>query len=141
MGMFKNLAVADDVELNGDTLGSNFDPKPTGVYDAKITMAYAGKSPKGAQCVTVHADIRGGEIRETIYITNTKGETFYLSKDGKNTKHVLPGFTTIDDLCLLATEAPLSEQVTEEKTVKLYDYEAKKEIPKAVTAFLANLIN
>jgi len=132
MGIFSTLT-ADKLEETADTLGGSFDPKPTAAYDAEITLAYAGKSTKSnAQSVTVHCTIDGGEMRETIWITNGKGENFYLSKDGKNTKMPLPGFTTIDDLCLLATGDSLAEQATEEKTVKLYDFEARKEIPKAV---------
>lgn len=59
-------------------------------------------------------------------------------QDGK--KIPLPGFTIVDDLCLIATGSPLSEQATEEKTVKIYDYDQKKEMPKAVPV-LTDLIN
>lgn len=132
MGIFENLTTGGFKET-ADTLGGSFDPKPSAAYDAVITMAYAGKSSRSnAQSITVHATIDGAEFKETIWVTNGKGENFYLSKDGKNTKNPLPGFTTVDDLCLLATGSPLAEQSTEEKAVKIYDYEARKEVPKQV---------
>src|SRR5690606_8884096 len=55
-----------------------------------------------------------------------KGENFFV-KDGK--KIPLPGLTIINDLCLIATGEPLSEQETEEKLINLYDFEATKEVP------------
>jgi hypothetical protein len=52
----------------------------------------------------------------------------------------LPGFTTINDLCLVASGKPLAQQDAQEKVVKLYDFTERKEVPKAVTV-LVDLLN
>jgi hypothetical protein len=44
----------------------------------------------------------------------------------------LPGFTIVDDLCLVTTNKPLAQQPTEEKVMNIYDADAKKELPKSV---------
>lgn len=55
----------------------------------------------------------------------------YLDKKDPTKRHPLPGFVTIDDICLLSTGLPLSNQTTEEKTA-FYDFEERKELPKNV---------
>ncbi len=128
MTMFSNLTSADNMEKAEDRLGG-YQPLSSDVYDGTIKAMYAGQSESGAQNITLLVDVNGQEYRETIYFTNKKGENFY-TKNGKN--FPLPGFTTIDHICLVATGSPLSEQDTEDKVVKVYDYEAKTEINKTV---------
>ncbi len=132
MNPFENMST-DDLEESTDSLGTSFAAVPTDVYEAEIKFAYLGKSQSSkAQSLTVHATLGGAEFRETIWVTNGKGENFYLSKDGKNTKHPLPGYTTADDLCLMAAQQPLNKQNIEKKTFNLYDFELRKEVPKEV---------
>lgn len=132
MSLFGNLK-SDGLEQTQDRLGGGYQPKETDIYTGKIKALYAGKSAGGAQSVSLILSLAdGSEYRETFWITNKKGENFFLNKDDKTKKVPLPGFTIVDDLCLVTTGKPLSEQETEEKTIKLYDSEAKKELPKAV---------
>ena len=130
MTLFGNLK-SDGLEETQDRLGG-YSPFDTDIYTGKIKMAYADKSDGGAQNVNLVVDINGKEYRETVYITNKKGENFFLNKEDKTKKVPLPGFTIIDDICLCTTEKPLAEQDVEDKVVKLYDFEAKKELPKSV---------
>lgn len=132
MGMFANMTT-DTLEKSTDSLGGNFDPVATDVYDAIIKVAYAGKSQRSnAQSITVHAALGEQEFRETIWITNGQGENFYKDKQDPTKKRPMPGFTTVNDLCLLATGQDLSEQDTEEKMVKIYNFEERKEVPTPV---------
>ena len=132
MSLFGNLK-SDGLEQTQDRLGGGYQPKETDIYTGKIKALYAGKSAGGAQSVSLILSLAdGSEYRETFWITNKKGENFFLNKDDKTKKVPLPGFTIVDDLCLVTTGKPLAEQDTEEKTIKLYDSEAKKELPKAV---------
>ena len=133
--LFGNLK-SDGLEESQDRLGG-FRPLETDIYTGKIKALYAGKSDGGAASLTLIADFGGTEFRETYWVTNKKGENFFLNKDDKTKKVPLPGFTIADDLCLIATGAPLSEAVFEERTIKLYDYEAKKELPKGVDMLVA----
>lgn len=128
--MFSKLTT-DGLEETQDRLGG-YQPFDTAIYPATIKMAYAGQSSGGAMSVTVVADCNGKEYRETLYVTNKKGENFFLNKNDNTKKVPLPGFTVVDDICLITTGEPLSAQKTEEKTVKLWDSEQKKEMPKAV---------
>lgn len=128
--MFGSLTT-DGLEQASDRLGG-FQPFNTDIYPASIKAAYAGQSDGGARSVTLIAEADGREYRETLWITNKKGENFFLNKQDPTKKVPLPGFTVIDDICLITTGKPLAEQETEEKVVNVYDREAGKEIPKTV---------
>lgn len=126
MSLFADLK-KDGLEKSEDRLGGGFQPLTTDIYTMTIKAFYAGESQHGAKSVTIVA-LRpdGKEYKETVYITNRKGENFFISDEKK--KVPLPGFTTIDDICLVTTGNDLSEQVFEERTIKVYDYEAKKDL-------------
>jgi hypothetical protein len=128
MKMFGNLT-GDGLEQTGDRLGGG-GVRETGAYEATVKLVYAGKaSSSNAQSLTVLLDMGGQEYRETLWVTNKNGENFFLDKQDKTKKVPLPGFTIADDLCLLTTGMPLSEQTFSEKVVNIYDYDAKKEVP------------
>lgn len=126
--MFNNLTDTG-LEKAEDRLGGGFSTRETDIYTFKIKAAYAGKSSGGAMNVSLICEDSQGEYRETIYITNKKGENFFI-KDKK--KIPLPGFTLINDICLIVTGEPLANQETEEKVINLYDFEARKELPTSV---------
>lgn len=130
MGLFGELKT-DGLEEAQDRLGG-FAPLETNGYEAEIKLAYAGESTNGAMSVSIVADIDGREYRETVYVTNRQKQNFFLNKDDKTKKVPLPGFTVMDDLCLVTTDKSLAEQESEEKVVKLYDFEARQELPKSV---------
>lgn len=129
-GLFSGLTT-DGLEETQDRLGG-YQPFDSDIYTGLIKAAYAGQSAGGAKSVSLIVDFNGKEYRETVYITNRKGENFFYNKNDTTKKVPLPGFTTIDNICLVTTGAPLSEQPTEEKTIKVYDPEARAELPKAV---------
>lgn len=128
--IFGNLTT-EGVEETEDRLGG-FSPLDTDAYDVEIKMAYAIKSDGGAQGVVLIGNVpseNDREYRETIYVTKRTGENYY-EKDGK--KHELPGFTTINNLCLVTIEKPLAQVETEEKMVKVWDKDKKTEVPTSV---------
>ena len=130
MSIFGNLT-NDGLEETTDRLGG-FQIRATDIYPATIKAAYAGQSAGGARNVTIVVELPDGEYSETIYVTNKKGENWFLNQNDKSKKVPLPGFTTIDDICLVTTGKSLAEQDTEEKVVKIYDFDERKELPKAV---------
>lgn len=129
MGMFNNLKT-EGLEKAEDRLGG-YSALESDVYTGTVKLAYAGKSTGGAMNVNLVLDLDGQEYRETIYVTNKQGENFFLNKQDTSKKVPLPGFTIINDLCLVTTNKPLAEQATEEKQVMIYDYDQKKELPQA----------
>lgn len=128
--MFGSLTT-DGLEEATDRLGGSY-VLDTDIYTGPIKAMYAGQSDGGARNVTVIVEAGGREYRETCWITNKKGENFFYNKNDPKKKVPLPGFTVIDDMCLVATGKPLAEQNTEEKVVMVYDRDAGKEIPKTV---------
>lgn len=129
MSLFGNLK-RDDAERPDDSLGG-FSARESGIYSGTIANMYAGAAASGARNVTIiFMDEAGKEYRETIYVTNKKGENFYMGGQNKDKKVLLPGFVTVDDICLIATGKGLAEQDSEEKIVKIYDPQEKKELPK-----------
>lgn len=130
MGVFSNLTTEGHEETN-DRLGG-FAIRETDAYLATIKMAYAGQSQGGAKSVSLVLTLPDGEYNETVYITNKQGENFFYNPNDKTKKVSLPGFTTINDICIVTTGKELHEQDSEEKVVKVYDYDEKKEMPKTV---------
>jgi hypothetical protein len=137
MGIFEKLK-SEGLEEAQDRIGG-FNPFSSDAYDAKIKMAYAITSQGGAQAVVWAFSMPNGrEHRETTWVTNKKGENFWVNDNNK--KMPLPGFNVADDICTMITDAGLSEQESEEKMVNVYDYELKKEVPKSVPV-LTGLLN
>lgn len=130
MSVFSNLKT-DGLEKSEDRLGG-FSVKSSDAYLAEIKAAYAIQSQGGAHGVVLVLNLDGGEYTETVYVTNKQGENWFLNRNDKTKKVPLPGFTTINDICLVTTNKPLSEQDTEEKVVKVYDFDEGKELPKTV---------
>jgi hypothetical protein len=128
--MFNNLKT-EGLEASEDRLGGSY-LLDTDAYDAVIKLAYGHTAASGAMAVAFVFDVNGREHKETIYVTNRKGENFFLNQSDTSKKVPLPGFTTVNDICLVTTNAPLSEQPAEEKTVKIYDRDAGGEVPKNV---------
>lgn len=130
MSLFKNLK-SDDLEQTQDRLGG-FQVWESNIYSGTVKMAYASQSEGGANAVNFIFDFGGREYRETFWITNKKGENYFLNKQDPKKKVPLPGFTMVEDICLVTTDKPLAEQDFEDKMVNIYDYDLKKEVPKSV---------
>jgi hypothetical protein len=126
--LFSGLS-SKGLEEAEDRLGGGRHIFDSDVYEnIDIKLAFTGKSDGGARYVTVIAMIDGEEYEETIYITNGKGENFY-ERDGK--KQQMPGFVTINELCLTATGSELEDQETEERQIEVWSYEEKKKVRQA----------
>ena len=134
MSLFANLT-NDGLEESQDRLGGNFSAIDTDIYTGTIKAFYAGKSEGGANNVTVilaGGDYGDREYRETVYITNKKGENFFLNKNDQTKKVPLPGFTTIDDICQVTVGTGINAVNFEDKVINVWDPEQRKELPKTV---------
>ena len=144
MNAFAKLKTASkDTGVEEDFMGGG-GVLDTDIYNVKIKTAYIGKaSSSEAKNITLLMDYKGREVRSQIWVSNKKGEVTYQDKTSKEDKN-LPGFNQINSLCLLVAGKSLGEMDIEELTVKLYDYESKKEIPQAVeclTALHGEMVN
>ena len=128
MSLLGGLKKDDSIERSADSVG--FSALESDVYQGTIKQAYGTESDGGAKAIALELDLNGTTYKETIYFTsgNEKGQKpYYETKNGK--KVFLPGYQTLDDLCAVTTEQYLASQETEEKKVKIYNKEAKKELP------------
>lgn len=131
--VFAGKKIAKDT-IEEDYVGSGgiFD---TDIYQAKIKTAYIGKAQSSeARNVTLLLDINGRELRSQTWVSNKNGDVTYKDKQTGEIKN-LPGYNTMNSVALLVAGKNLGDLDTEELVVKLYDFEAKKELPQAVTCF------
>lgn len=126
--VFENLTYGD-MEHAEDRLGG-FSTLESDIYTATVKAAYATTSQSGALAVNLILDLDGREYRETVYVSNKEGKNYFMSKNNK--KMPLPGFTLIDDLCLIGANKHLSEVDTEEKVLMIYSYEKQEEVKQNV---------
>ena len=104
----------------------------SGVHKAIIKMAYLDQAKSDAISLNVVMENADGQtMKEALWIRSgtKKGNKSYYEKDGK--MFPLPGYSAANSLCIAATgtDLPTVMDSLEKKMVKIYDYEAKKEIP------------
>lgn len=129
--MFGNLK-SDGLEKSNDTLGGDFSPVESNVYDLKVKAFYAGKSAGGAQSLTLLANFEDGkEFSETIYVTNKNGQNYY---EKENKKYPLPGFSQANHIAMVLTERELADAEFKEIVLELWNPDEKKRLPTRVQA-------
>lgn len=140
MGLFDQVNTSKTVKAEVDVVrGQKKEPLASDIYNCIIKYAYGHKSKGGALGVTVvMATPEGREIKDVQYITSgdAKGNKTYYEKQNSDTKQMeqfsLPGFNAIDSLCHLLLDKGVLECDNEKRTIKLYDFDAKAEVPKEV---------
>lgn len=133
MNMLANLKTDDSIIEDKDSLGGGTYILESGVYPMTIDLAYLSVSDSGAMALNLHLKTDDVVIRQTLWLTGgtAKGcNNYYVNQKGE--KKYLPGFTHANHLCLLTVKKELSDLDTEEKVIKLYDYNAKAEVPTKV---------
>ena len=133
---FGSMETGADIKDDGDFLGG-YSPFESGLYDFIVELAYLTTSAGGARCLNVVLkDTTGKELKQQFWYTSgtSKGcKNFYLNNSGE--KQYLPGFIMAQHLSKLTTGgkdfAP-GQLVVETRTIKLYNAEAKKEVPTEV---------
>ena len=131
------------IEAEVDYVGSsNSGILESGLYPCFVKVAYLGESSGGAITLNIHLNLEANnrEFKTLVYLTSgkAKGQKKYFEKDGK--KSYLPGFNIGNSLCQLTVDKAIGDMVSEEKFVKIYDFDAKEELPVAVPV-LTELLN
>lgn len=127
--LFENITTEGLEELEF----SGYSPLESGAYEAIVKMAYVTTSERGAQAVNIIANIGKREYRETLWVTNAKGENFYLDKQN-GAKRPMAGYTIANNLTQICLGVPLKGIAGVERAVKIYSKEAKAEVPTTVMA-------
>lgn len=140
MSKLADLSLHDDIQEAKDSLGGS-NVLESDAYLVNIDAAYLSTADSGAKALNIIATTQEGkEYRQTFWMTSgtAKGGKHYYEKDGK--KHYLPGFQMASDLARLAAGKELAELTDEERIIKLYNKDLKKEAPTPV-AMLVELVN
>lgn len=133
--IFAKKKPAAKAEVEDDYVGGG-GVLDTDIYPAEIKYAYIGKAANSeARNLTLCLKINGLDITRQIWMTNRDGEVTYQDKKTKEVKN-LPGFNQVNGLCMLLVSKEVGNMDVEEKTLSLYDYESKKEVPQAVDCFV-----
>ncbi len=135
MSIFKKMKAAAaeaTIEKTTDNLGASSGPFDSNAYDFLVKKAYIDYSQGGAMSVNLEFEQLGTKkvLRSQQWVTSgdAKGNlNYYVNKNtGKN--HYLPGYVIVNDIATIITGQPLEDQEAEEKGVKVYDFEAKKDV-------------
>lgn len=132
MSLLKNLTTDETIANETDSVGSS-GPLDSGIYNAKVALAYINVAASGALGLVLNLKTESGrEIRQTLWMNSgkDKGGKNYYEKNGE--KHYLPGFLHANSLALLTVGKEIADLDTETKVVKLYSSEAKAEVPTKV---------
>lgn len=133
--IFAKKKPAAKAEVEDDYVGGG-GVLDTDIYPAEIKYAYIGKAANSeARNLTLCLKINGMDITRQIWMINRDGEVTYQDKKTKEMKN-LPGFNQVNGLCMLLVSKEVGNMDVEEKTLSLYDYESKKEVPQAVDCFV-----
>jgi len=125
----KSEKVEDDFIGGGGVLD-------TDIYLATVKYAYLGKAANSdARNLTLSLMINGKEVTKSIWMTNRNGDVTYKDKRSGEEKN-LPGYNQVNGLAMLLLSREIGELDVEEKTLNLYDFDAKKELPQAVDCFV-----
>lgn len=128
--MFDNLKTDASIEAEKDVLGG-FGILDTDAYQFAIDMAYIDTADSGAMSLNLSLKTQdGATLRQTLWMTSGKAKgckNYYVTQNGD--KRYLPGFNQANAICLLTVGKEISDVGAEEKVIKLYDYEQKKEVP------------
>lgn len=130
MSALSKLKYDSSVNQEKDMVGGSYTVLDSNIYTGTVKYAYLQASKSGALGLHTAFDIDGKEYSEVFYLTTKEGKNYYTTKDG--IKNYLAGFNHADALALFTTGKPLSELDTEEKSIKLYNFEQAKEVPTSV---------
>lgn len=133
MSLFGTAPTSNKVEKEQDYSKRTVD---SDVYEGTIKHIFAGQSNGGARSVTVQVKLDNGKvINETIYVSNREGKNTYM-KDEK--EFYLPGFLLVNNLAIMTTGKGLHDlaEDVETRTVKLWDKDAKAEVPTDVPSII-----
>ncbi len=129
-----------EVETETDFVGGGSRILESNIYDCTIETAYRLVSKAGAMGIALSFKTSDGRYyKQTVYITSgdKKGNKTYYVKEGKN--YNLPGYNQVNSLTLLTVGKKIDDLIgaTEDKVIKLWDNDLKKEVPKTVPMIMA----
>jgi len=119
-----------------DTLGGGNGAVESAIYKGMVELAYLDAAPSGAQRITIHFKPNDSDnvLKNTTYISNKQGQFTYNDRNSGEPKP-LPGYSQMNSFFKAITGKDIGNQATAVKTIKVYDFEKKAEVPKEVNVF------
>ena len=142
MSILSNVKVSDDVKEEKISLGAG-GVWETNVYPCIIEAAYVSVAKTEAIFVNIHARREDGQVLKTALCVQSgkaKGSKNYWVDKKNGDKQYLPGFNQANAISLLSVGKGINELDEETKVIKLWDFDASKELPKEVP-MLVELVN
>jgi len=146
MGLFEKVTNdANTVEEKDFVPGQKREPLPSDIYNLIIKYVYGEKAKSGAigiHCLfeVADGDYAGRQLRITEYISSSDAKnnrTYYERKTANGMEKVkLPGYKAMGDLAELVVGKDIQKCNTEQKTINLYNFEKKAEVPTKVEMFV-----
>lgn len=136
--MFDTLTTDNSIKSDGDKLGgSKYTPLESGLYDFTIKLAYGSLSIGKAKALNLLLQTDDGqELKQQLWMTSAEAKgclNYYMGKNPKtgkfDIKKYLPSFELANHLCLMTLNKPINKVKSEIKTIMLYDYSQRKEVP------------
>ncbi len=141
MSILAGLTEDKSIQENKDSLGSNFKVLESNIYEGVIEKAFLTTSMNGALALNLHIKLDNNVLyKEQLWMTTNKTKgcaNYYYDKN--QVKYYLMGFTIANHISLCATGKPLSKLDTEEKVIKLYNFDTQTEVPTPVNMVTAML--
>lgn len=128
MGLRDRLKLGKDVQREKTDRVGGVQIHPSDFYVAKVKALYLTETKNGATMANVILEMPdGSEYKEMQCVARmVDGESSATyTKDGR--QYPLPGFDMIDDLLQLAADESLEDADTEDKYVKVYNNDTKRE--------------
>jgi hypothetical protein len=141
MSVFANVDSAAPTQADKDVVrGQKREPIASSIQNMIIEHAYFEKKKSGASFVNVQLKIADGEhkdrfirLSECVASGDAKGNKTYYEKAGERIN--LPGFALIDSLAQLVAGKSVITLANAKKTIKLYNFDKKEEVPTEVDMF------
>ena len=153
MNLDLNLPANVAVEEEKDVLGGGSRVLETNVYGGNMELVYLDTNDKGTVSINCHFKKKedGQVVKISTFISTQAekdadgkhtGPVRYTYEEGKSKgkptgKHFpLPGYAQVNSMFRALTGKDFgSAQPTAKKTIMIYDYDAKKDVPKEVDVF------
>jgi hypothetical protein len=110
---------------------AGFEALDSDLYKGKVKMAYLVIHESKAQGIAFEFDLGGKTLKIEQIVRTKEGKNYFVNGKTK-LKAPLGGFTVVDDICTILTGKGLKGQATEEKIVKVFNFDKKEDVPTQV---------
>ena len=125
--IFANIDADVEVQEAVDFDGKR--TKDTGVYDAVIKLCYLSLAGTGSTMLNTVYKIGNSEVSlKAEYLYKDPKVQYYIDKKTGAKKQNI-GIAKLNELHTVATGVPLKDATIEDKVIKVWDYDLKKEAP------------